>query len=68
MEWTLIKLMLFISTHKIEERYWKYWRETLEQKTETMQPFITHFMSSQSWYVQTSPCKCTLQFLVFVEP
>ena len=39
--------MLFILIHKIEGRYWKYEREFLGQKTEKMQLFITHFMSSE---------------------
>ena len=39
--------MLFISIHKIKGRYWKYAREILEQKTEKMQLFITHFMLSE---------------------
>ena len=39
--------MLFISIHKIEGRYWKYGHEILGQKTEKMQLFITHFMSSE---------------------
>ena len=39
--------MLFISIHKIEGRYWKYGREILGQKTEKMQLFSTHFMSSE---------------------
>ena len=42
---TLIKQ--FISIHKIEGRYWKYGREIVGQKTEKMQLFITHFMSSE---------------------
>ena len=39
--------MLFISIHKIEGHYRKYGREILGQKTEKMQLFITHFMSSE---------------------
>ena len=39
--------MLFISIHKIKGRYWKYGGEILGQKTEKMQLFITHFMSSE---------------------
>ena len=39
--------MLFISTHKIKGRYWKYGSEILRQKTEKMQLFITHFVSSE---------------------
>ena len=39
--------MLLISMHKIEGRYWKYGREILEQNTEKIQLFITHFMSSE---------------------
>ena len=39
--------MLFISIHKIEGGYWEYGREILRQKTETMQLFITHFISSE---------------------
>ena len=38
---------MFISIHKIEGRYWKYERKILGQKTEKMQIFITHFMSSE---------------------
>ena len=39
--------MLFISVHKIKGRYQKYGRKILGQKTEKMQLFITHFMSSE---------------------
>ena len=39
--------MLFIWIHKIKGRYWKHEREVLGQKTEKMQLFITHFMSSE---------------------
>ena len=39
--------MLFISIYKIEGRYWKYRRKILGQRTEKMQLFITHFMSSE---------------------
>ena len=39
--------MLIISIHKIKGRYWKYGREILGQKTEKMQLFITHVMSSE---------------------
>ena len=42
----LVKFMLFISIHKIE-RYWKYGREILGQKTETMQLFIAHSMPAE---------------------
>ena len=39
--------MLFISIHIIKGRYWKYGCEILGQKTEKMQLFIAHFMSSE---------------------
>ena len=39
--------MLFISIHEIKGRHWKYGGEILGQNTEKMQPFITHFMSSE---------------------
>ena len=60
--------VLFISIHKIEESYWKYWCEILGQKTEKMQLLITHFICHlRSWSVQTSLCKRILQFSVFVK-
>ena len=52
--------MLSISIHKIEGRYWKYGRKILGQKTEKMQLFITHFMSSEELISIDQSCAIVL--------